>query len=132
MVIQSQTETADTADDDTSNIVALIKKRRQIDGCTNSSNSLGKIFVVFRNLFNLTQTDLCEILGIGRRQTLGDIESGKSVIPYSVLYRFHTVINDIQSNSEKLNCNYFQKQVISLINLRLSTLLDSLYRIPKP
>ncbi len=89
-----------------------------------NSDEISKTFIVFRNLFDLTQSDFAQLLGINRRQLLGDIESGRVKIPYNVLYRFNEIVGDIQKCKD-INLNYFQSQTISLIKMEISTYLDA-------
>lgn len=96
------------------------------DNSLPASKELGAIFSVFRKLFNLRQEQLAEILGVGRRQVIGNIEIGKSNIPFTIIYRFLTVVEYVNNNENRFNLNFMQHENLRLIEIQLKTAIDSL------
>lgn len=96
-----------------------------------ASSQIGAIFSVFRNLFDLTQGDLAEIMGVSSRQVIGNIESGRSKITYDIIYRFISVIEYVLSSASKFNLNFMQVESIKLMKMQLSVYLESSQKINK-
>lgn len=90
------------------------------DNSLPASKELGAIFSVFRKLFNLRQDQLAEILGVGRRQVIGNIEVGKSNISVAVIFRFLTIVEYINKNANKFNFNFMQRENLRLIEIQLA------------